>query len=74
MEYEKNENLIDSKTVFALEYAKIAIKQEFGFAKNEKVVIDDDSRGIIEWCVSVGKDRINQINNLTLKDYINRID
>jgi hypothetical protein len=29
IEYEKNENLIDTKTIFALECAKIAIKQEF---------------------------------------------
>ena len=43
-EYENNENLTDIKTIFALENAKIAIKQEFGFAKNEKVSIDDDTK------------------------------
>ena len=75
-EYEKNENLTDNKTIFALDNAKIAVKQAFGFgfAKNEKVIIDDYSKGIIDWCITVGKERINLINNLTLKDYINRID
>ena len=73
-EYGKNDNLTDMKTIFALENAKIAIKQEFGFAKNEKVSIDDDTRGIIDWCVSVGKERINKINNLSLKDYVKLID
>ena len=73
-EYERNMNLTDIKTIFALENAKIAIKQEFGFSKNEKVSIDDDTKGIIDWCVSVGKERINKINNLSLKDYVKRID
>ena len=73
-EYEKNINLTDIKTIFALENAKIAIKQEFGFAKNEKVSIDGDTKGIIDWCVSVGKKRINKINDLSLKEYVKRID
>ena len=73
-EYEKNADLKDIKTIFALENAKIAIKQEFGFAKNEKVSFDDDTKGIIDWCVSVGKERINKINDLSLKDYVKRID
>ena len=73
-EYENNDNLTDIKTVFALENSKIAIKQEFGFAKNEKVSIDDDTKGIIDWCVSVGKERINKINDLNLKDYVKIID
>lgn len=74
VEYENNENLTDIKTVFALDNAKIAVKQAFGFAKNEKVIIDEDSKGIIDWCVTVGKQRINLVNDLTLKDYINKID
>ena len=73
-EYENNEYLTDIKTIFALENAKIAIKQEFGFAKNERVSIDDDTKGIIDWCVSVGKERINKINDLNLKEYVKRID
>lgn len=73
-EYEKNDNLNDTKTIAALENAKIAIKQEFGFAKNEKVITNDDSKGIIDWCVLVGKERINKVNSLTLKEYVSKID
>ena len=73
-EYEKNDNLTDIKTIFALDNAKIAIKQEFGFAKNENVSVDDDTKGIIDWCVSVGKERINKINDLNLKEYVKKID
>ena len=73
-EYENNNNLTDIKTIFALENAKIAIKQEFGFAKNEKVSIDADTKGIIDWCVSVGNERINKINDLNLKEYVKMID
>lgn len=73
-EYERNLNLTDNKTIFGLENGKIAIKQEFGFAKNEKVSIDEDTKGIIDWCISIGKKRINKINGLTLKEYVKRID
>lgn len=73
-EYERNPKLTDSKTIFALENAMIAVKQLFGFSRNEKVIIDEDTRGIIEWCVSIGRERINKDNKLTLKEYLNRID
>jgi hypothetical protein len=73
-EYVENQNLTDVKTVFALDNAKIAVKQFFGFAKNERVIIDGDTKGIIDWCVSIGEQRINGDNNLTLKEYLNRID
>jgi len=73
-EYEKNENLTDRKVIYALENAKVAVKQEYGFAKNEKVVIEDDYKGVINWCVYIGKERINKVNNLKLKNYISSID
>ena len=31
-------------------------------------------KGIIDWCVTVGKERINKINDLSLKEYVKRID
>lgn len=34
LQYEPNPELTDAKCIFALENAKIAIKKEFGFAKN----------------------------------------
>jgi hypothetical protein len=74
IEYEKNKHLTDRITINALDNAKIAVKQEYGFAKNQKIIVDDETKGIIDWCVVVGKERINGINNLTLEDYLNRIE
>ena len=73
-QYDQNPNLTDSICVFALENAKIAIKQEFGFAKNEKVTTMEDAQGIIHWCVSLGLERIEKVNNLTLKEFIDRLE
>jgi hypothetical protein len=74
LQYEENSNLTDLKAMYALDHAKIAVKQLYGFAKNEQVIIDDDTKGIIEWCVSGAQERIGKINDLTLKEYMNRID
>ena len=73
-EYEDNPNLTDNQCILALENAKIAIKQEFGYAKNEKVTNAEETQGIIGWCVEVGLTRIDKVNNLTLKEYVNRIE
>ncbi len=73
-QYELNPGLTDALCVFALEAGKIAIKQRSGYAKNEKVTDHPLAQGIIAWCVHVGEERIGKVNNLTLKDYLNRID
>lgn len=73
-QYELNPDLEDAKCMFALDSAKIAIKQRFGYAKNEKVNTLEGTQGIIDWCVSVGVSRINKVNNLTLKEYLARIE
>ena len=73
-QYEENPKLTDAQCVFALENAKIAIKKEFGYSKNESVTYIEESQGIIQWCVDVGLERIDKINDLTLKEYINRIE
>lgn len=73
-QYELHPSLTDMKCIFALDNAKIAIKQEFGYAKNERVITSEDTRGIVDWCVNVGLERIDKVNNLTLKEYVNRID
>lgn len=73
-EYETNPRLTDTICIFALDNAKIAIKQQFGYAQNERVSADENARGIIDWCVGVGMDRINKINDLSLKEYVARIE
>ena len=73
-QYDLNPSITDSMCIFALENAKIAIKKEFGFAKNEKVATMEETQGIIRWCVSLGLERIEKVNNLTLKEYISRLE
>jgi hypothetical protein len=73
-QYENNPQLTDAQCTFALENAKIAIKKEFGYAKNERVTNMEEAQGIIQWCVDIGLARIDKINDLTLKEYINRIE
>lgn len=75
-QYELHPELTDTLCVFGLENAVIAVKQKFGYAKNEKVSDHPMTRGIIEWCVQVGETRVGGLNNLTLREYtalINKI-
>lgn len=64
----------DSICIFALDNAKIAIRKQCGFAKNEKVTDHPLAKGIIDLCLAVGIERIGKINNLTLAEYITRIE
>ncbi len=73
-QYELHPTLTDLQCVFALENAKIAIKKEFGYAKNEQVITMKQTQGIINKCVIIGLERIDKVNNLTLKDYTNRLE
>jgi hypothetical protein len=72
--YELHADLTDTLCVFALDAAKTAVKQRFGYAKNEKVTDHPLAQGVIAWCVSVGEKRIGKMNNLTLKEYLNQVD
>jgi hypothetical protein len=74
MEYEKNESLTDNKTIFGIEMAKVAIKQAFGYAKNQPISDESNIRGIIDRCVAIGKERIGKINGLTLDAYVQRLE
>lgn len=72
--YEMHPRLTDLLCMLALDNAKIAIKQAFGFAKNESVPRTDETAGIIDDCVARGLARIGKVNDLTLKEYLARID
>jgi len=74
MQYERHPELTDTLCIFALENARVAIKKEFGYAKNERVTDMPELQGIIEWCVSIGLERIGKVNDLTLKEYVARIE
>lgn len=71
--YELHPDLTDGLCVLGLENAITAIKKEFGYAKNESVSKHPLLAGIIEWCVALGMQRIGTVNDLTLKEYVARI-
>ncbi len=72
--YELHGDFTDSLCIFALDNAKTAIKKHFGYAKNEKVSDHPLAKGIIDWCTAIGVERIGKVNNLTLREYLGRIE
>mgnify|MGYP000532481237 CR=1 FL=1 len=73
-QYELHPELTDTQCIFALENAKVAIKKEFSYAKNERITDMEEVQGIISWCVALGLERIGNVNDLTLKEYVARIE
>lgn len=73
-EYELHPEMSDILCVFALEGAKTAIKKHFGYARNEKACDHPLAKGIIEWCIAIGVERIGKVNDLTLQDFLTRIE
>ena len=57
-EYERHPDLTDERCAFALDQAKIAVKQRFGFAKNEFCKVGPDQQGIVDWCVEAAAQRV----------------
>ena len=51
IQYERNPALTDERCAFALDHAKIAMKQRFGCARNESCKVGPDQQGIIDGCV-----------------------
>jgi hypothetical protein len=72
--YDRSPTLTDTQCMFALDSAKVAAKQAFGYAKNEPLKILLGTEPIVDWCVAVGRERIDKINDLTLKEYLSCID
>ncbi|TAF98801.1 MAG: hypothetical protein EAZ30_08840 [Betaproteobacteria bacterium] len=72
--YRTNAQLTDAVCEFALHNVKIAIKQHFGFAQNERVSQTEAVAPIVTRCVDIGVARIGKINDLTLKEFVARID
>ena len=72
--YRSNARLTDPVCELALDSAKIAIKQHFGFAKNERVSQSEAVAPIVALCVQIGVERIGKFNDLTLKEFVARID
>jgi hypothetical protein len=69
-QYDLNPQLTDALCVFALDNVKIAIKQRFGFARNEQVTGSPPVQNLINGLTELGLARIEKINALTLKEYV----
>ena len=74
LEYERNAGLTDAKCSYALDKAKIAVKQRFGYGANESSRVDADLQGIVDWCVAVAGERVNESTGPTLKEFLARIE
>lgn len=73
-QYELHPDLTDTQCIFALDNAKIAVKKHFGFAKNQRVPDHPLTQGIILGCVVVADERVGKINDLSLQEYLDRIE
>lgn len=69
-EYSATPELIDTLCILGLDNALIAIKQAFGFAKNEMILDHSDIKGVIAHVVDIGLTNIGKEDGLTLKEYI----
>ena len=69
-QYHLHPELTDGLCVLGLDNAIVALKQKFGFAKNEVVLSRPSIDGIVEYVCSVGLDNIGNQEELTLKDFI----
>jgi hypothetical protein len=74
VEYERNHDLTDEKCAYALERAKIAVKQHFGYGKNESSQVSPELQGIVTWCVQIAGERVNDTTGPTLKEFLARMD
>lgn len=68
--YAADHELTDGMCVLGLDNAVIALKQRFGFAKNETVLSRPSIDPIIEHVVDIGVSAIEEVDGVTLKDYI----
>ena len=71
---ERNSRLTDEICSYALERAKVAVKQRFGFAANEPSSVSPELQGIVDWCVLVAAERVNESTGPTLKEFLARMD
>jgi hypothetical protein len=74
IEYERDGSLTDERCAYALERAKAAVKQRFGYGSNESSGVSPELQGIVDWCVTVAGERVNESSGPTLKEFLARID
>jgi hypothetical protein len=73
-EYDRNSLLTDEQCAYALERAKSAVRQKFGYGMNESSSVSPELQGIVDWCVMVAVERVNESTGPNLKEFLARID
>jgi hypothetical protein len=73
-EYGQHPELTDSLCIFGLENAKVAVKQAFGFGRNESCSRTPATTGIIDGCVALAKEAIAADPSLTVKEFNSKLD
>ena len=74
MQYERHAGLTDERCSYALEKAKIAVKKRFGYGANESSSVTPELQGIVDWCVMVAGERVDESTGPTLREFLARID
>jgi hypothetical protein len=69
-QYHLTPDLTDGLCIVGLDNAIVALKQQFGFARNESVLAHPAIDGIVAQLVTIGVDSIGNQEQLSLKDYI----
>jgi hypothetical protein len=72
--YENDPKLTDSLCELALDNAKIAVKQQFGYALNETIRQTPASEGVIVLMTLLGKRIVEENPDITLKDFLNTLE
>jgi hypothetical protein len=73
-EYDRNAGLTDERCAFAINQARVAVKQKFGFGLNESCRVPPELQGIVDWCVAVAESRIDNTSGPTLREFLTRMD
>lgn len=68
--YQQTPELTDALCIIGLDNSIIALKQKFGFAKNESVISRPAIDGVIAHVVNIGLVNLDQMGDLTLKEYL----
>ena len=74
LEYERHPELTDQMCAYALDRAKVAVKQRFGFGMNESSRVNPELQGIVDCCVVIAGERVNESTGPTLKEFLTRMD
>lgn len=69
-EYEATPELNDALCMLGLDNSIVALKQKFGFAKNEVVRRHPAIDGVVAHVVNVGSEHIGDTGGMTLKEYV----